>query len=253
MFTNYQQAAAECGQNLTWSREQAAAVVISMRSLTDLLHKHLQKGRRRNESRIVMFLFFVLHYSFAWSPSTQSIFLSFCLSYTLNPILMRKSCCCHGHVICGLSHFKASRLILCQFIFRLTWRSNAVCLFKCLQMDSDWDITSDLQSAETQSPPNALNLKYLSTEVWHVPELAMNTTANLCATMWVMHTLNPKHWAGLWLEEPSTWKLWVTDVWVFQGKYCEIQNSTFSPMFAASCWPWYFRPSTHYIRGGKTM
>lgn len=225
-----------------------------MRSLTDLLHKHLQEGRRRNESRIVMFLFFVLHFSFAWSPSTQSqkIFLSFCLSYTLNPILMRK-CCCHCHIICYSAYSILKHLVeFCVNLFSVSQRpNNAVCLFKCLQMDSDWDITSDLQSAETQSPPNALNLKYLSTEVWHVPELAMNTTANLCATMWVMHTLNPKHWAGLWLEEPSTLKLWVTDVWVFQGKYCEIQNSTFSPMFAASCWLWYFRPSTHYIRGEK--
>lgn len=67
----YQQAAAECGQNLTWSREQAAAAVISMRSLTDLLHKHLQKGRKRNKTRIVMPLYVWFRLSFASSPSAR--------------------------------------------------------------------------------------------------------------------------------------------------------------------------------------
>lgn len=49
MFKISQQATAECGQNLSWSGEQKAAVLIAMRSLTDLLHEHLQNECRDAE------------------------------------------------------------------------------------------------------------------------------------------------------------------------------------------------------------
>lgn len=65
MFKMYQQVAEECRGNLTWSREQAASTLISLRILTDLLHKHLQDGRM-------------------WCSQYLKVVLSSCLSSPLN-------------------------------------------------------------------------------------------------------------------------------------------------------------------------
>lgn len=44
-----QQEAIDCGENLPWSSQQTAALLLSVRNLTDSLHKHQLRGRRMSQ------------------------------------------------------------------------------------------------------------------------------------------------------------------------------------------------------------
>lgn len=47
---------AECGESpaTEWSGQQTAALLLSMRTVTDTLHKHQQNGRRTRHGRVLV-------------------------------------------------------------------------------------------------------------------------------------------------------------------------------------------------------
>ncbi len=49
-----QQMAAECGESMSWSVQETAALLLAMRNLTDTLHKHQLKGRRMSQRHVCL-------------------------------------------------------------------------------------------------------------------------------------------------------------------------------------------------------